>query len=165
MNYDIDDEFSGPSKSQRKRDAHQQQELGTRLTTCREAHLQALELPDVLLAAIAEFKKLPNRHGARRRQLQFIGKLMRDRDCDTIGAALDRLESFQPPVSKTVPATEIWTDQILASGDSAINALLDANPDFERQKLRQLYRDCQSGDETSRAGYREKLKRYLASLL
>lgn len=165
MNYDSDDEFDGPSKSQRKREAHQQQDLGIRLTECREAHLQQVDLPDVLRTAIGEFKRLPNKHGARRRQLQFIGKLMRDCDCDAISSALDRLENFQPAAPKGPSPAQVWSDRILDDGDEAITALLEENPALERQKLRQLYRDFHAAAEDSRDKHREKLQRYLAPLL
>jgi ribosome-associated protein len=72
------DAFDKPSKSQRKRDSTALQELGAKLTELTPAALKKCKLPEELLDAIREYQRLPNKHGARRRQLQFIGKTMRD---------------------------------------------------------------------------------------
>ncbi len=72
------------SKSQRKREMLALQELGQTLITMDAAKLQKCLLPEDLLAAINEYKRLPNKHEARRRQLQYIGKLMRQIDTSTI---------------------------------------------------------------------------------
>jgi ribosome-associated protein len=79
---------SPPSKSQRKRDAAALQALGTELLELAEADWNALGLQDNLIAALREAARV-RAHGARRRQLQYIGKLMRDIDPRPI---LDYLE-------------------------------------------------------------------------
>jgi len=162
---DTEQEFDGPSKSQRKRDAHRLQELGTRLTTCSESQLQALNLPPKTIAAIAEFNRLPNSHGARRRQLQFIGKLMRDFDFDELSKALEKLEKVKQHSPKPVPATQIWTEKILNGGDTEINALLAAHPELERQKLRQYYREHHSANAEAKQRLQQKLRQYLQTCL
>ena len=73
-----------PSKSQRKRDMAALQTLGETLATLPATRLQRCQLPDTLLQGIADFQRLPNKHGARRRQLQYIGKLMRTLDEDQL---------------------------------------------------------------------------------
>ncbi len=79
-----------PSKSQRKRDMEALQHLGESLLRLNRGHLDALDLPETLLHAILEAKSI-SAHGARRRQLQYIGKLMRQVDPAPIQAYLDRL--------------------------------------------------------------------------
>ncbi len=79
-----DPELEGPSKSQRKRDMSALQDLGAKLTQLTPAMLKKCALPDEVLAAIHEYQRLPNKHGARRRQLQFIGRVMRDLDEDAL---------------------------------------------------------------------------------
>lgn len=76
-----------PSKSQRKRDALAAQKLGQRLAGMREQELKGLPLDESLLEALAEARRLTS-HGARARQFQYIGKLMRDADVAAIEAAL-----------------------------------------------------------------------------
>jgi ribosome-associated protein len=72
------------SKSQRKRDMTALQELGEKLTLLPPTKLQSAALPEELLAALSEFARIPEKHGARRRQLQFIGKVMRGLDEATL---------------------------------------------------------------------------------
>lgn len=74
----MSDAYDKPSKSQRKRDSTALQELGAKLTELAPAALKKCALPEELHDAILEFQRLPNKHGARHRQLQFIGKKMRD---------------------------------------------------------------------------------------
>jgi len=74
----IDWSLEPPSKSQRKRDMTALQKLGQDLTTLGKKQLEKLPLPDTLIAALAEYQRLPNSNEARRRQLQFIGRVMRD---------------------------------------------------------------------------------------
>ncbi len=72
------DDIDKPSKSQRKRDSDALQDLGKQLTELTPAALKKCALPDAVLDAIREYQRLPNKHGARHRQMQFIGKVMRD---------------------------------------------------------------------------------------
>lgn len=79
-----------PSKSARKRAAHAAQALGERLIALKDSDLLALNLPEVLLQAVREAKRIKARGGLAR-QKQFIGKLMRELDTATIEADLARL--------------------------------------------------------------------------
>lgn len=77
-----------PSKSQRKREATALQDLGAQLVKLTSTQLSRLPLPEDLLAAVRAARAMPQR-GARQRQLQFIGKLMRRiDDPEAIRAAL-----------------------------------------------------------------------------
>ncbi len=78
------------SKSQRKREMLALQDLGKKLTEINAALLTKCQLPAELHKAIEEFKRLPNKHEARRRQLQFIGKLMRNTDTTLIEQVLNQ---------------------------------------------------------------------------
>ncbi len=85
-----DEEYLGPSKSSRKREAHSLQKLGERLTELRPDELDQLPLPERLREAIDEAKKLKQR-GALHRQRQYIGKLMRDVELEPLEAAMASL--------------------------------------------------------------------------
>lgn len=152
-----------PSKSQLKRDAHAQQELGRRLTTLPEKELSKLPIPESVYRAVTEFRRLPNSHGAKRRQLQFIGKLMRDCDHDTIVEALE--EVLHANNTNTESKEVVWLDKILQQGDVAIEALVQEQPPANRQQLRQqlrqLHRNISRAKEPSRSQQIDKLKRYL----
>ncbi|MDH3210696.1 MAG: DUF615 domain-containing protein [Burkholderiaceae bacterium] len=76
-----------PSKTRRKQDAHQQQALGQALAALPDERLSALALPEELVLAIRDLKRTRSREG-KRRQMQFIGKLMRRIDPVPIREAL-----------------------------------------------------------------------------
>jgi ribosome-associated protein len=78
-----DDE--GPSRTARKNESEELQRLGEQLLTLRPPRLAALALPERLQEAVAEGKRLTN-FGAKRRQVQFIGKLMRKLDSESLAA-------------------------------------------------------------------------------
>ena len=155
----------GPSKSQRKRDAHSQQALGERLAALKPRQLESLDLSEILLEAIAEFQRLPNSHGARRRQLQFIGKLMREIDIDPI---LEQLQEMESPhaASKPQSAAEAWLEKLLAEGNEAIQQLLEEHSHLDMQKLRQLHRNIAKSTKASdKDKHSNRLRSYLSELL
>jgi ribosome-associated protein len=166
---DQDNEENLPSKSQLKEEATRLQKLGKKLTTYSSEFLDKLSLPDRLISSIEEFNRLPNSHGARRRQLQFIGKLMRDLDYDQISTQIEKLEN--PRLTPTAdqhpePTTEkkeweAWCDRILDLVDETINELVELNPEVERQFLRQIAREHKRADAKSKVRLRSKLSNYL----
>ncbi|MDR2215672.1 MAG: DUF615 domain-containing protein [Nevskiaceae bacterium] len=94
-----DDHDDRPSKSARKREAHARQKLGERLVQMRPQDVAGLPLPEPLQEAISEARRLASR-GARARQFQYIGKLMRDVDLPQVEAALAALEAARNPRGK-----------------------------------------------------------------
>ena len=81
-----------PSKSARKREYLALQKLGEELITLRESDLQAMSLDEDLLEAVLDAKRM-KKHGALRRQKQYIGKLMGRVDPEPIRTALERLRN------------------------------------------------------------------------
>jgi ribosome-associated protein len=128
-----------PSKSEQKRRMHALQELGAALVPLPESELRRLGLPDRLLEAVLAAKTISAR-GGRKRQLQYIGKLMRQLDPEPIRAALTaralaaRRERFQ------LHELEDLRDRLLEEGDAALAAVLARFPEADRQQLRQLLR-------------------------
>lgn len=102
-----------PSKSQRKRDAHALQALGAQLTTLRDDVLVRLPIGEALIEAVRMAREIRS-HEGRRRQVQLIGKLMRDADGDAIRAALnDEGRDHRADVA-VLHAAERWRERILA---------------------------------------------------
>jgi ribosome-associated protein len=93
---DEDSTEEKPSKSARKRAALSLQKLGAQLVDMRATEVAALPLSDALQEAIAEARRLKS-HGARARQMQYIGKLMRTIDLAALEAALERLALAKKP--------------------------------------------------------------------
>lgn len=153
-----------PSKSQRKREAHALQSMGKQLIELKDNDLVNLPISDELRSAVQEYNRLPNSHEARRRQLQFIGKLMRDCDAEELERALNSSISPPQPAHTQASAAEQWRDRILTDEDEAIEALIQLAHQAERQKLRQLCRNINKASESGRKQQLNKLDRYLDSL-
>ncbi len=149
------------SKTQRKQEATELQLLGQKLTSYRANVLRELPVSEVLVSAIAEFNRLPNSHGARRRQLQFIGKLMRELDYTALNQAISDLESDHLKQKRKPSVVSICCERILQSGDSEINSMMELHPQLERQTLRQLYRKHNRAKEGSKNKFKIKLQHYL----
>jgi len=161
MKYEPDTELEPPSKTRLKQGATDLQQLGQKLTTYSCAVLRKLSLNEVLISALEEYNRLPNSHGARRRQLQFIGKLMRDLDYDAVLKSINDLESGHLRKKKKPSAAKLLCEAILESGDAEINAALEQYPQLSRQTMRQLYREYNRAAETSRDKFKTKLQNYL----
>ena len=161
MKYEPDTELEPPSKTRLKQGATDLQQLGQKLTTYSCAVLRKLSLNEVLISALEEYNRLPNSHGARRRQLQFIGKLMRDLDYDAVIKSIDDLESGHLRKKKKPSTAKLLCEAILESGDAEINVTLEQYPQLNRQTMRQLYREHNRAAKTSRDKFKTKLQNYL----
>ncbi len=141
--YDDDSLRDAPlSKTQRKREAHALKALGESLVKLNKSALAQIPLPEDLHAAIAEAQRL-HQHGALKRQLQYIGKLMRQCEIEPIQVAYDRVtHSYREDVQQH-HQLEQWRDRLLAEGDQALEALLQEHPAADRQHIRQLVRGAQ----------------------
>lgn len=133
------------SKSQRKRDAEAAQQLGKDLLTLAPDALQTIELPENLVKALDEARRI-RKHGALKRQLQYIGKLMRHIDLEPIREEYLKLTNHYGKDIKELHRLENWRDRLLAEGDKALEDLVEEAPHADRQHLRQLIR--QSAKET-----------------
>ena len=142
--YNLPDELADdiPSKSQRKRDMHALQDIGAELVELPLAQLDKLPLPDRLRDAINQCKEIRS-HEAHRRQLQFIGKLLRDVEVEPLQQALAQLQQHAKIANQKFHQLERWRDRLIAEGDDALNAFLTEHPHADRQQLRQLIRTAQ----------------------
>ena len=161
MKFEPNTELDLPSKTQLKQDAIDLQQLGRKLTIYSSMVLRKLPLNEVLISAIEEYNRLSNSYEARRRQLQFIGKLMRDLDYDAIIKAIENLENGHIRNKKKPSAVKLMCEAILKSGDAEINAALEQYPQLERQTIRQLYREHNRAADTNRGKFKIKLQNYL----
>jgi len=139
---DQEDEDFGPSRTQIKREAEALQTLGLELVELGDKHLALVGLEGRLAEAIYEARGMKHREG-RRRQLQFIGKLMRDEDHEVIQEKLDKVKNMGRQISHTQQQTEIWRDRLLTEGNEALKDFISSYPSTEAQHLRQLIRNTQ----------------------
>ncbi|WP_280327310.1 ribosome biogenesis factor YjgA [Pseudomonas sp. BN102] len=139
----LDDDFSGEkSKSQIKRELHALQDLGERLTTLKPDVLAKLPLTDALQRALAEAPK-HKAHVARKRHLQYIGRLMREQDIEAIIGLIDQLDSSTREYNERFHALERWRDRLIEGGDTALESFVVEYPTTDRQHLRGLIRHAQ----------------------
>jgi ribosome-associated protein len=134
------DQNAPPSKSSRKRDMLALQELGAQLVELNEQQIGTMQLPEALLEAVLEARRL-TKHEAKRRQLQFIGRLMRDIDAAPIRDRLDEWRGQGREHTAQLHGLERWRDELLA-GDPALERFLREYPSADSQKLRTLIRNA-----------------------
>ncbi len=165
MNDDFFDE-QPPSKSQRKREAHALQALGENLVALREGQLDRIPLPADLHAAILEARRLHQR-GARKRQMQYIGKLMRQLDDPAaVQAAYERVVHPGEAETRLLHRLERWRERLIEDGDAAIGDWLAEHPDTNRQHLRQLVRAARrERDQSATPKKTRELFRYLKTVI
>jgi len=131
------------SKTDLKRESEQLQKLGESLLTLRQDLMDGLALSDKLTDALEEMKRITNFEG-RRRQAQFIGKLMRGLDEDTLQSIRHALDIQQKGSARDAMAlheAEKWRDELIAN-EEALPLWLAAHPDTDTQQLRALIRQA-----------------------
>ncbi|HSB96413.1 MAG TPA: ribosome biogenesis factor YjgA [Spongiibacteraceae bacterium] len=127
-----------PSKSARKREMLALQELGEAIVKLSDGELALIPLEGELATAVALARRINNSNEGLRRQLQFIGKLMRQSDISAIEAAYRELQNGRQLLNQQFHRLEQLRDQLLAEGPSAMNEVLELYPQADRQHLRQL---------------------------
>lgn len=140
------------SKTDLKKYSDRLQELGESLLTLRADLTKRLDLSEKLLDAVAEARKITNFEG-RRRQMQFIGKLMRGLPMDTIAAVEAALEEQNKGSAKgtlSLHQAEQWRDQLIAD-DDALTRWLDIDKEADVQQLRALIRQARKDAHASQA--------------
>jgi ribosome-associated protein len=153
-----------PSKTQRKLEMHALQDLGERLAELTPDKLARLELPERLAIAIAEYRRF-TKWEARRRQMQYIGRLMREIEAAPIIAQLDIWAGTSRAAVAGFHAVEEWRDRLLAE-PKALDALVAAHPEADRARIALLIERARTERATGRppANFR-LLFRELARLL
>lgn len=144
------DEDLGPSKSAVKREAHAAQKLGEGLVKLDAEALDTLPVSDRLRDAITEAQRIRAR-GARKRQMQYIGRLMREEDVEAIEAGLRRLDPNSPENQRVVHQAEGWRDALIEDR-GATTRFVAAFPEVDVQHLRQLQRGARAEAKKERYG-------------
>lgn len=130
------------SKTQLKNESLALQKIGLTLVELGAAALAKIPMDDELSDAVLLARKINKKKDGYRRQLQFIGKLLRFRDTSDIERAIAELEASHLKANQVFHKVEETRDTLIKQGDDAINALLNDHPDLDRQKLRQLVRQA-----------------------
>ena len=132
------DDAERPSKTELKRQMHGLQALGKQLVELSRDQFARLDLPEDLREAV-DFAHRVKGHEARRRHMQYLGKLMRQADADAIRAALERVTGESRAAVSLMHRAEAWRDRLL-DDDAALTAFVAEHPDAETQWLRAAIR-------------------------
>lgn len=144
------------TRTDRKIESDALQDLGEALLGLRPKLLQRLNLPEKLLEALAEHKRLTN-FEAKRRQMQFIGKLMRkleENEVEAVKAALQEQRTGVSLEQTNILVAEQWRDRLIDSDDH-LGIWLDQFPATDVQQLRTLMRQVRKDDATAIAKAKE----------
>ena len=144
------EEIGPPSKTMLKAEADEKQALGEALLTLRADLMARLDLPIKLLDAIKEAKKITNFEG-RRRQMQFIGKLMRPLDADPIRDAINEQLNGSAQLTLQLHLAEQWRDKLVVD-DESLSAWLTDYPATDAQQLRALIRQARKDYKPEKPG-------------
>lgn len=128
------------SKTKAKGEMDALQEMGKRLVSVSNDRLKKLDIPETLLDAVREAKRITS-FGAQRRQMQYIGKLMRDVDVEPIQEMLDEIDGVSNKANARFHALEKQREKLLAD-ESVITTLKNEHPDLDVSALRTLRRNA-----------------------
>lgn len=131
---------AAPSKTRRKHAMHALQNLGEALVALDPKRLRGLDLPERLVDAIVQARGI-TAHEGRRRQIQYIGKLMRDIDPVPLQAVLEGWAKGPKEENARFAALERWRDRLLAEPD-ALEEFMGAYPQADRRHLESLVNDA-----------------------
>lgn len=152
---DSDLEERPPSKTKIKKQMHELQDLGEELTKLSKEKLRELDLPETLHDAILEYKRI-TKFGAQSRQLQYIGRLMRDIDPAPITEKMNVWNGTSRQHVAWLHRVEHWRDRLIED-DLALTELLARHPQADAQHLRALIRNAKKEKELAKPprSYRE----------
>lgn len=154
-----DDEFY-VSKTKRKQAMNELQDMGEALVKLGNSRLAELNLPDELLTAVLEAKRITS-NGATRRQMQYIGRLMRDIDAAPVKAKLDAWSGNSKTEAARFHRLERWRERLLTD-ESSLPEFITEYPAADVQQIRTLIRNARKEAE---AGKPPKSSRALFKLL
>jgi ribosome-associated protein len=153
------------SKSQRKREMLNLQEIGETLVRLTTQQLEKMQLPENLLEAILHAKTI-SANEAKRRQMQYIGKIMRKVDVEPICLALKQLKLAREKNTAEFHQAEKWRADLISDCDTTLNLFLGEYPHVDRQHLRQLVRKAQQDIKNNKnTGAETALFRYLREII
>jgi ribosome-associated protein len=141
------------SRTDLKRESTELQKLGEALLTLRSDLLERLELSDKFKDAIADAKRITNFEG-KRRQMQYIGKLMRllePQVVETVRAALDEQANGSNADKLLLHQAETWRDRLVDDEDAAAR-WINLNPSADVQQLRALIRQARKDAKPEKPG-------------
>lgn len=136
------------SKTKQKEAMHELRDLGAELVELSVGQLKRINLPEDIFAAVRECQKI-TAHGARRRQIQYLGKLMRGTDDAPIRAGLALLRGESAHETAKLHRLERLRERLLAD-ESVLSEIATASPGVDLQQLRTLRRNALKEHEANK---------------
>lgn len=133
------------SKTAIKKEMLALHQLGKKIVALPKSQLDLIPLEEKLLDAIVAARKI-TKHGGLKRQLQYIGKLLRHVDTTPIQKAFDEIESGNQKNTELLHMKEIWREQLIVGGKEKITEFLLSYPKTDRQRLQQLLRNYKNAN-------------------
>lgn len=146
---DFEDEDQHVSKTQLKQESTERQKLGEEIVQLSAAHLALVPLDEDLQHAIDIARRINRKKDGYRRQLQYIGKVLRSRDIEPLLEALAKINDRHAQTNAHFHYLEKLRDNIIENGDEGIQSALQAHPHLSRQTLRQHARQIQKERENN----------------
>ena len=143
------------SKTKRKQEMLELQALGVKLVALPESQLEEMPMDDALREAVLEAKRIKS-HEAKRRQMQYIGRLMRDVDAAPLRERLEAIVGHSAQAAAQHRRLEAWRERLLAD-DGALTAFAAEHPGADLQAVRTLIRNARKEQKESKPprAYRE----------
>jgi ribosome-associated protein len=149
--YELEEEADyGPSRTQKRRDALAVLALAQQLVDLQPSRLAKLPLPDDVRHEIDVTRRTPS-HGAKKRQLAFLAKVMRrydDEDFAAVRAELGENREKQRQETAAMHRLESMRDRLIAEDETALSELIAEHPQVDRQHLRSLVRQARVEKDT-----------------
>ena len=148
-----DEGLQQPSKTALKQQAHEVQRLGLALSQLPPERRALAPMPEDLREAIEIYLKIRSNE-ARRRQLQFIGKVLRGIETEPLQAAVDAFAQGKAADAESLHKIERWRDDLIEN-DAALTRWMEAFPDSDVQHLRSLIRAARKESATHDSSQRQ----------
>lgn len=152
------------SRTRLKKEAEALQKIGARLATLSDEQLRRINLPTSLIEAVTAIRTMRS-HGARRRQLQYIGALMRHVEVSSIEQALMEIDQGAYRQAQEFQRIERWRDRLVDGDDEVFTEIQERFPRVNRQRLGQLVRSARKERQNNKPPKSSRnLFRYLRAL-
>jgi ribosome-associated protein len=163
-----DGEERRPSKSALKRASHELQDLGEQLVAMPDSRLAAIDMPERLRDALEDYKSTRSFEG-KRRQMQYIGKVLRLVDAEPLREAVALFKLGHARNALSLHEAERWRAELVAEDKDALTQWMDEFPDTDVQQVRTLIRNARKDaaaapEKRNGRAYRE-LFQYIKKML
>jgi ribosome-associated protein len=153
-----------PSKSQVKRECQHLLDVGDEILKLKLEEIHSLDLPVELEEAISTALKIKSRSGLKR-QRQYIGKLLRSIDSETIEAQLKIIQHRHDTNTAQFKRLEKWRDKLIDNDKTVLNEVITRFPEIDRQYINQLIRAAHQEKKRNKPpAAARKLFKYLSEL-